>query len=249
MNVLSLFSGIGGFDLGLERAGFDIRAQVEIDPFCQTILEKHWPEVERYEDITKIEEFPKADLICAGFPCQDISIAGKNAGLSGSRSGLWTEAVRAIRMVRPRNVILENVAALRYRGLSTVLGAMAESGYDSEWDCLPASAFGAPHQRDRLFVVAYPNEVGCKRAMHTRRRRTGFEDCNSLADTLRPRLSISEQKQRLYEPITKQDWGQAPPAVCGVDDGIPRRVDRIKSLGNAIVPQIPEWIGKQMRNK
>ena len=246
MKVLSLFAGIGGFDLGLERAGFDITAQVEIDPFCQKVLEKHWPEVERYGDIRELDDFPKADLICAGFPCQDISVAGKGTGLSGPRSGLWTDALRAVRMVRPKYVLLENVAALRNRGLCVILGALAEGGYDTEWDCLPASAFGAPHQRDRMFVVAHSESVKRNRGLHSRRGRARSANGGSSADAMCPGFSQPQQRCILSASIAKQDWGQAPTAICGVDDGIPGRVDRIRSLGNAIVPQIPEWIGKQI---
>ena len=122
MKVGSLFSGIGGFELGLEMAGFETAYQVEIDPFCKKILERHWPGVERFGDIREIENFPKTDLICGGFPCQDVSIAGRGSGLSGERSRLWVEALRAVRMVRPKFVLLENVAALLNRGLSTILG-------------------------------------------------------------------------------------------------------------------------------
>ena len=259
MRVLSLFSGIGGFDLGLQRAGFEISAQVEIDPFCQKILEKHWPEVERFGDIKEIEEFPQADLICAGFPCQDISVAGKGAGLSGSRSGLWTEAMRAIRMVRPKYAILENVAALRNRGLSTILGALAESGYDSEWDCLPASAFGAPHQRDRLFVVAYSgsNQLrqqqgrgggpGGQRSPESGDGGAAGQNTNTEEFRLPRRtvLSSTSFEARRFRPEGDNPWS-AESGIHGVAYGVPNRVHRLRALGNAIVPQISEWIGEQI---
>jgi len=248
MRVLSLFSGIGGFDLGLQRAGFEISAQVEIDPFCQKILEKHWLGVERFGDIKEIEEFSKADLICAGFPCQDISVAGKGAGLSGPRSGLWTEAMRAICMVRPKYAILENVAALRNRGLSTILGALAESGYDSEWDCLPASAFGAPHQRDRLFVVAYPvSRPGGQGEAESGNDGPDGQNTNTEEFRLPRRtvLSATTFAARWFRPEGDNPWS-AESGICGVAHGVSNRVHRLRALGNAIVPQIPEWIGKQI---
>ena len=133
MNVLDLFSGIGGFSLGLERAGMRTVAFCEIDPFCRRVLAKHWPEVPCAEDITKRQFIPgEADIICGGFPCQDLSTAGNGAGLAGERSGLWRELLRAIRVVRPKFAVVENVAALLSRGLGTVLGDLAKVGYDAE---------------------------------------------------------------------------------------------------------------------
>jgi DNA (cytosine-5)-methyltransferase 1 len=158
LNVLDLFSGIGGFSLGLERAGFRTVAFCEIDPYCRRVLAKHWPGVPIFEDVTKLRgtDVGTVDLICGGFPCQDISIAGKGAGISGSRSGLWTEFHRLIGEIRPRYVIVENVPALLQRGLGKVLGDLAEIGYDAEWDCIPASYVGCRQLRDRIWIVAYP---------------------------------------------------------------------------------------------
>jgi DNA (cytosine-5)-methyltransferase 1 len=158
LTVGSLFAGIGGFDLGLERAGMRSVWQCEIDPYCQRVLEKHWPDVLRVPDIRDVGAgtVPYVDVICGGFPCQDISVAGRGAGIDGERSGLWSEYARVIRELRPRYVVVENVAALLARGLDRVLGDLAALGYDAEWDCIPASAVGAPHRRDRLWLVAYP---------------------------------------------------------------------------------------------
>jgi DNA (cytosine-5)-methyltransferase 1 len=114
----SLFAGIGGMDLGLERAGMECKWQVEINPFCQKVLAKHWPNVRRYGDITAVEQLEYVDVIAGGFPCQDISYAGAGAGIDGERSGLWSEMLRIIRIVRPRFVIVENVAALLTRGMA-----------------------------------------------------------------------------------------------------------------------------------
>jgi DNA (cytosine-5)-methyltransferase 1 len=153
----SLFSGIGGMDLGLERAGMRCVWQSEIDPYASRVLRKHWPSVPNLGDITRIDwsGVERPDLVCGGFPCQDISFAGKGAGLAGERSGLWYELARCVREVRPRIVLVENVAALFVRGLDAVLGTLASLGYDCEWACLPAAAVGAPHIRDRVFIVAH----------------------------------------------------------------------------------------------
>ena len=157
MRIGSLFSGIGGLELGLERAGLGpVIWQCEIDPFARQVLAKHWPNTRRFEDVRSVDEnAPAVDLICGGFPCQDLSYAGNGAGLEGARSGLWFEYLRVVRALRPRCVVVENVPALLTRGLGVVLGGLAESGYDAQWDCLPAAAVGAPHRRDRLFVVAW----------------------------------------------------------------------------------------------
>jgi DNA (cytosine-5)-methyltransferase 1 len=153
----SLFAGIGGFDLGFERAGFQCKWQVEIDTYATKILERHWPDVRRERDIRQCgrHNLDRVDCIIGGFPCQDISYAGKGAGLDGARSGLFFEAIRLVRELRPRAVVLENVAGLLTRGLDRVLGTLAEVGFDAEWHCIPAAAVGAPHIRDRVFVLAY----------------------------------------------------------------------------------------------
>ena len=167
LNVLDLFSGIGGFSLGLERTGgFRTVAFCEIEPFCRSVLNKHWPGVPVYEDVKTLDAARLAadgisvDVLCGGFPCQDISTAGRGAGLSGERSGLWWEFYRLIQEIRPQYALIENVSALRSRGLDEVLGALAAIGYDAEWHCIPASAVGAPHRRDRVWIVAYPNSAG-----------------------------------------------------------------------------------------
>ena len=160
LTVGSLFAGIGGLDLGLERAGMECKWQVEINEYSQRVLAKHWPDVRRWDDVRTWPQpdTDRVDVICGGFPCQDISVAGRGAGLAGERSGLWREMLRIIRDIRPRYVVIENVAALLVRGLDTVLWDVAESGYDAEWSTVSACSMGAPHARDRLFIVAYRNE-------------------------------------------------------------------------------------------
>lgn len=161
----SLFSGIGGFDLGLERAGWTCRWQVERDAFCQRVLAKHWPQVARYGDIETLdlERLERVDLICGGAPCQPISIAGKKRAQADDR-WLWPEFVRVIRALRPRFTILENPAALLSANSGSafgeILGDLAASGYDAVWDCIPAAALGAPHLRDRVWLVGLRREFG-----------------------------------------------------------------------------------------
>lgn len=160
ITVGELFAGIGGIGLGLEMTGnFEVKWQVERDEYASKVLAKHWPDVVRWNDVVT---FPpdnsdkwNVDLICGGFPCQDISTSGKQKGLEGARSGLFYEVVRIAQQLRPKYILLENVAALRVRGLDRILGSLAEIGYDSQWHSIPASAIGAPHRRDRVFIIGY----------------------------------------------------------------------------------------------
>jgi len=163
LRVLSLFSGIGGLDLGLERSGMEIVAHSEIDPYASKVLAKHWPDVPNLGDVTEIQEFPQVEVVAGGFPCQDISSSGKRSGVAGARSGLYGQVVRAIRMVRPRYALLENVDNLRIinngKDMGRVLGDLAEIGLHTEWDCVSASALGAPHLRERIFLVAHADPI------------------------------------------------------------------------------------------
>jgi DNA (cytosine-5)-methyltransferase 1 len=164
LKVLDLFSGIGGFSLGLERTGgFETVAFCEIEEFPRRVLAKHWPEVPCYHDVRELtadvlrQDGISVDVICGGFPCQDISLAGLGEGLDGARSGLWSEIRRLVRDLRPQFLIVENVAALLGRGLDRVLGDLASLGYDAEWHCIPVGRLGSPHERDRVWIVAYPD--------------------------------------------------------------------------------------------
>ena len=224
MRVLDLFSGIGGFSLGLERAGMTTVAFCEIEPYARRVLAKHWPHVPLLGDVTTTE-FPDADVICGGFPCQDVSAAGKRAGITGSRSGLYRHLVRAIRVVRPRYAIVENVAALLGDGMGTVLGDVAESGYDAEWDCIPAGFAGAPHWRDRVWIVAHTPSA----------RLEGWFPTQSAWTALR---EFAGRHVRVGA-----SWPDAP-KLPRVGYGFPDWVDRLRCLGNAVVPQIPEMIGR-----
>lgn len=244
MTFGSLFAGIGGFDLGLTRAGFRCGWQVEIDPFCQRVLAKHWPEVRRHADV---RTFPPgdpgdwaADLICGGFPCQDLSRAGKRAGIDGDRSGLWAEMHRIVRVVRPRFVLVENVAAILDGGLGRVVGDLAACGYDAEWDCLPACSFGAPHIRDRLFLVGRAVPVG--EVLHAHGERRGELDAPAVPSG--PRIldwATAAGGVRGWDPPARTQ-----PVVGRVVHGVPARMDRLRGLGNALIPDVAEWIGRRI---
>ena len=231
----SLFAGIGGFDLGFERAGMTCKWQVEIDDYATRVLEKHWPSVHRERDIKQCgkHNLEQVDVICGGFPCQDISYAGRGAGLDGERSGLFFEAVRVVRELRPRVVVLENVAALLTRGLDRVLGTLAEIGYDAEWHCIPAGYFGTHFRRDRIFIVAYSPKSCCLR--------WGRQWENT-------RGTWSQQQ---FEGLVQRELQLCVPAgkMQRISDGVSNRVDRLRGLGNAVVPQVAEWIGKQVVDK
>lgn len=232
----SLFAGIGGFDLGFERAGLKCEWQVEKDNYCWNVLFEKWPNVPKWDDVNT---FPpdhstqwNVDVICGGFPCQDISNAGDRAGIDGQRSGLWHQYARIIRALRPSYVVVENVAALLDRGIARVLGDLAASGFDAAWEVLSACAFGAPHVRRRLFIVAYANGV--------------------------------DGRKRLRNPLAQQDWSlqtidgapraragwktrlENPSALYGNINGIAHRSHRNRAIGNAVIPDIAEWIGRQI---
>lgn len=232
LSVLSLFAGIGGFDLGLERTGgFETVAFCEIDPFCRRVLAKHWPGVPCHHGVSTLRgsDVGPIDVITGGFPCQDISPAGTKAGLSGERSGLWREFARLIGELRPRFVIVENSAALLDRGMGDVLGDLAALGFDAEWHCIPASALGAPHIRDRVWIVAYANEGG-------RRAPWAGEMEAAPADCLITSRELSEARSRAPDWPNRSD-------IPGIADGLPDIVDRGASIGNSLLPQIPELIG------
>lgn len=272
LRVLDLFSGIGGFSLGLERTGgFETVAFCEIEPFPRRVLAKHWPEVPCYDDVRTLtgarlaaDGIAGINVITGGFPCQDLSVAGKQRGMGeGTRSGLWSEIIRLVGELRPQYVIVENVAALlagpsERRGgwFGRVLGDLATIGYDAIWDCLPAGNLGAPHERDRVWIVAYPSGTGLERL------RSAFGDASEISDAgCQLAIANAAQIQRLHglqhgwirtvsDGVDQrpawggQQWPQAEPLLCRVDDGIPDRVGRTAALGNAVVPQIPELIGR-----
>ena len=246
LRVLDLFSGIGGFSLGLERTGgFETVAFCEIEDFPRRVLAKHWPEVPCYHDVTTLtgdilaRDGIAVDVITGGFPCQDLSTAGKQAGMGeGTRSGLWSEIVRLIGELSPSYVIVENVANLlsgpsEKRGgwFGRVLGDLAECGYDAEWENIPASALGAPHRRERVWIVAYS-----KQGMRTR---SIIPDFNNVP--LIPEWAGAEEVFALFR------CGRGGPVndrkSLRSDAGFSDMVDSIEACGNSVIPQIPELIG------
>jgi len=288
MNVLDLFSGIGGFSLGFEWASpiFKTVAFCEIDKYAQKVLKKHWPEVLIYDDIRKIgkktfEEIGQVDIITAGFPCQDISQAGKQKGLKDekgnyTRSGLFFEIIRLAELCRPGWIVLENVAALlsRPEWMGAVLGSLSEVGYDAEWEIIRASDMGAPHQRARVWIVAYPSsnrraregtQTETEKGLQARPEYSGqlasrFEGRSSDVAHAE-RVQLGQRRKSINVTGKSQEWGNnqrrkkangageqwtTEPDVGRVAHGIPSRVDRLKCLGNAIVPQIAELIGRKI---
>lgn len=265
----SLFAGIGGIDLGLERAGWECRWQVEIDPYCMAVLKKHWPNVPKYGDIKELagEELEHVDLIAGGFPCQPVSLAGQRRGTADER-WLWPEFARIVRVLRPQFVLVENVPGLLSQGMGQVLGDLAAFGYDAEWESLPAAAVGAPHLRYRVFLVAYTSESrrqqipeGAPRDEGADERRaeednyiaSGDGQSNGATDMADSAIQGLEGTTgasifRGINGLTRDDWWAVEPDVGRVAHGVPARVDRLRALGNAVVPQIAEWVGKQILN-
>lgn len=226
---LSLFSGIGGIDLAAERAGFRTVAQVECNPFCLRVLTKHWPSVPRFEDVRDVSVNSLRDagierptLVSGGFPCQDISFAGLGGGLQGDRSGLFYELFRIVSEIRPKYALMENVAALTVRGLSDILGEFARIRYNVEWWTLQASWVGAPHRRKRIFLVAYPCGVGVQ----------------GLAPGPVCRIPSFSWCENVRGPADFRGRSDIPePLVWRDSDGFSAGVDRLRALGNAVVPQ------------
>jgi DNA (cytosine-5)-methyltransferase 1 len=237
MKFISLFAGIGGIDLGLERAGMTCVAQVEKDEFCRRVLQKNWPEVPRFEDVRHVgkHNLPYCELLAGGFPCQDLSFAGTGGGINAERSGLWGEFHRLICELRPRFVLVENVTALLNRGMGRVLGDLSSSGYDAQWQVLRASDFGAPHERARLFIIAYTS--GIRPGGHEVFR--GYST-QSNAEWLTDTFALHfETFRRSYPRV---------PERLFVDDGIPLESLKagMRASGNAVVPQVAEFLGRQI---
>jgi DNA (cytosine-5)-methyltransferase 1 len=235
VRVLDLFSGIGGFSLGLEAAGMETVAFCEFDSHAQQILKKHWPEVPIHDDIKKLDGNQyrgTVDVVCGGFPCQDLSSAGKQAGFDGDRSSLYGQMLRVISECLPRYAVFENVAGLltgdRGRWFAKFLYDLAAIGYDAEWHCIPASAVGANHRRERVWVVAYPNLCRLKGSSKKQVVR-------------KPRLQI--QLERSLERWAERSDIPAPRSLRKAN-GVSRGLDRITRLGNAVVPQVVEVIGR-----
>tara|TARA_R100000808_G_scaffold5823_2_gene17591 strand:+ start:3880 stop:4839 length:960 start_codon:yes stop_codon:yes gene_type:complete len=317
--MLDLFSGIGGFALAAQwvwKDELEIVGFCEIEEYAQKVLKKNFPNVSIYEDITKLngKEIKNIDLLTGGFPCQDISIAGKGAGIEGERSGLWSEMYRIISEIRPKYALIENVPMLIHRGLERVLCDLAKIGYDAEWQVIGADDVGAWHKRKRIWIVAYPKKPRARQ--DDRRIRSRFSGANrgektiteektySNSSSLRWNSRFNNWEKRLIQKIKKRidkkdksKWrrwehrfrkvcktnantysfrrkyslerqeeirqlnsgdqqterrkGQywtVEPKVGRVANGVPHRVDRLKGLGNAIVPQVAEIIMNRIKN-
>jgi len=273
LRVLDLFSGIGGFSLGLERTGgFETVAFCEIEAFPRKVLAKHWPNVPCYDDVRTLTgarltaDGIGVDVICGGFPCQDISFAGLGAGLTGERSGLFYEIARLIGELGPSFIILENVGAMLSRGLDAVLGTLASLGYDAEWHCIPASAVGAHHRRDRVWILAMADTqimqrnggndnagISMEREVPQSGNRGWPENVANAMCGRRPgqgkfiepcnsEALIQRQTVDAFNGRASDFW-RVEPDVGRVVNGISDRAHRLKALGNAIVPQIAELIG------
>jgi DNA (cytosine-5)-methyltransferase 1 len=235
--LLDLFSGIGGFSLGLERTGgFKTVAFCEIDPFCRKLLAERWPEIPCYDDIRSLIYGDasaviklRPNVVCGGFPCQDISGAGHRVGIDGERSGLWSFMLAAVCGVRPDWFIVENVRDLLVRGIDRVLGDLASIGYDAWWDCVRASQLGYPHARDRLILVAYPAAL---------RREEGERSAQEWRRLIRARV---HGVPSAWARTANDD--QIRSGFIRIVDGIPNRVDRLGALGNAVIPEIFEIVG------
>jgi len=320
MNYLDLFAGIGGFVLGAYWAGwrFDEHYFSEVDDYCVELYKKRFPEAHPLGDIRNMEPetLPKTEwIVTGGFPCQDISIAGKGEGISGERSSLWFDMWRVIGILRPRFAIIENVGAITHRGLDTVLGCLTEIGYDAEWQDIQAADMGAPHKRERIWIVAYPKyysnrtngkqtteengisqkhwETGCggmfggtsenskdvaypqrdsgggryaQRSTNEERQTTEKKSASlqpENGETYTGNTESSSQdvadaegtsiKRWDRDGRTKQsqsgrsDWWAVEPNVGRVAHGVPHRVDRLKALGNSIVPQIAELLFRRLK--
>ncbi len=269
MRVGSLFSGIGGFDLAAEWIGWSTAWFSEIDPFACAVLAHHWPDVPNLGDITAVDftTVEPIDVLVGGFPCQDISNAGKREGITGARSSLWKEYARAIRELRPRYVVVENVAALKSRGLDVVLGDLADLGYDAEWCVFGADDVGAPHQRHRIWIVASrPFSAADDHAIcdlceepYCARHDEHYADCTCIGpdsctvadgdgagregwvrrgtDSQGEGFVGSSRRRRPVYQQPAQDWWAAEPSVGRVAHGVSGRVAQLKALGNSIVPQ------------
>lgn len=270
LTVGSLFTGIGGIDLGLERASMTVKWQCEIEPYCRKVLAKHWPNVPCYKDVRSLpDDIEPVDLICGGYPCQPFSLAGARRGTDDPRH-LWPAFADVLRLLRPRWALLENVPGHLSLGFNEVLTDLASLGYDTEWTCIPAAAVGAPHLRWRLFVVAHTDEprnserrVEQQASGKSARSVVAYTDSQSQPGVTVDAITRSGELVPDSHTIGRTGWtgifgpgwrGQpedggrwaTEPDVGRVDHGIPHRMDRLRALGNAVVPQVAEFVGRRI---
>ena len=236
LRVLDLFSGIlvGGFSLGLERTGgFETVAFCEIEPFPRRVLAKHWPDVPCHNDVRTLHaaDVGPVDVICGGFPCQDISASGSGVGITGERSGLWAEFARLIGEIRPAYVLVENSPNLLSGDnggwASVFFGDLARLGYDCEWHVIPLAETGAPHRRERVWVIAYPAGV----------RQSGQ---GQLLQSIHQTPDAYREASGLVDAVRQG----SVPFVCRGHDGVPNGMEQLTAYGNSVGPAIPELIGR-----
>ena len=265
LRLLDLFAGIGGFSYAAERlvGGFETTQFVEWDKPCQKVLSKHWPNVPIHADIKDFHATTRQfDVITGGFPCQDISVAGKQLGLEGKRSSMFYEVMRLLGEIRPRFVLLENVGNLlshdNGKTFQEVLFQIAKAGYNAEWSAIPASDVGACHRRVRTWIVAYPtSELGYDRKLakaaesprsqpkpgDSRGVDAAYSNHSGLEGRVVEELSECSSEQPAWTkgtPYLQPDWRRfvSEPVLRRGDDGLRGRVDRLKQLGNAVVPHV-----------
>lgn len=242
ITVGSLFSGIGGLDYGLEQAGMKTIWQVEYDEWAREALNQNFPSTEKFKDVREVgkHNLKPVDLICGGFPCQDLStLKVKRDGLDGERSGLWKEYYRTICELRPRYILIENVTALLRDGLDRLLSDLAACGYDAEWQVLRAASFGQPTRRERLFVVAYPQG----------------QRSDEIPILKRGGIQGYDERELLRSCTTLRfkDWEYTVPQIpehLRVDNGLSFELSEIeaavKGYGNAVCPPVAKWIGERI---
>jgi DNA (cytosine-5)-methyltransferase 1 len=247
LRVLDLFSGIGGFSLGLERTGgFETVAFCEIEDFPRRVLAKHWPEVPCYHDVRELtaerlatDGITEIQVITGGFPCQDLSASGKQGGLSSRRSGLWSEIIRLVGEIRPKFIIVENVSNLLAGNggawFATVLADLASVGLDAEWHCIEAANVGLPHGRDRVWILAYPHGERRRSLVESQQIRSAAVNNQSLEEGWSNTFRLLPNVDRLFSGASGR--------LERNDDGLSEGLGQLKGYGNAVVPQIPEMIG------
>jgi len=260
LRVLDLFSGIGGFSLGLERTGgFETVAFCEIESYPQKLLAKRWPGVKIYDDIRQLTAGRLAgdgigvDVITAGFPCQDLSVCGVGQGFEGKRSSLYREVIRIIGECKPRYAIFENVTGLltgdRGRWFSQFLNDLARVGYDAQWSCIRASQLGARHLRDRVYILAYPGSQRLSRRDKKSGEINGEVGASERGKAGRETVSVSyggeSPRIRMPEPVLSGRPGklESEPFIHRRNDDVSGWSHQVKGLGNAVVPAVIELIG------
>jgi DNA (cytosine-5)-methyltransferase 1 len=249
LTVGSLFSGVGGLDLGLERAGMELVWSIEKNYYNQCVLDWRWPDEVHFSDVKRTDPryLPRVDLVAGGPPCQPVSVAGRKRAEDDER-WLWPHFARIVRILRPRYVLLENPPGLFARGFNTVVGDLSSSGYCIEWETIPAAAFGALQLRFRILLVAYPDSVGCHRrpgvfGSRGRQKPTNGDPVIANPHSIRQLQSTWRQREQRGR-FDDGSWWAAEPGVARMVYGLPHRVDRVRALGNAVIPQMGEWVGR-----